>query len=184
MDMLDARGMRGTFYINSALVGTSSYYMTWSQIHDIYNAGHEIGGHTLHHTNLTTVNVSTATTEVCNDRQALIAQGLGPVNSFAYPEAAVNSTAENVVKSCGYTSGRGVGDLFGTDCPCPYAETVPPGDAYQLRTPGSASTTTTLADLEASVTNAESHGGGWVPLVFHGICDDACTTECKAECGG
>ena len=84
--MLGARGMRGTFYINSALVGGSSYYMTWPQIHEIYDAGHEIGGHTLHHTNLTTVNVSTATTEVCNDRQALIAQGLGPVTSFAYPK--------------------------------------------------------------------------------------------------
>jgi peptidoglycan/xylan/chitin deacetylase (PgdA/CDA1 family) len=175
MDMLDAHGMRGTFYINSALVDTSSYYMTWAQIHEIYNAGHEIGGHTLHHTNLTTVNASTATTEVCNDRQAIIAQGLGPVTSFAYPEAAVNSTAEGIVKSCGYSSGRGVGDLFGPDCPCPYAETIPPTDAYQLRTPGSAGTSTTLADLQAAVTNAETHGGGWVPLVFHGVCDNACT---------
>ena len=34
--MLGARGMRGTFYINSALVGGSSYYMTWAQIHEIY----------------------------------------------------------------------------------------------------------------------------------------------------
>jgi peptidoglycan/xylan/chitin deacetylase (PgdA/CDA1 family) len=175
MDMLDAHGMRGTFYINSALVGTSDYYMTWSQIHEIYNDGHEIGGHTLHHTNLTTVNTSTATTEVCNDRQALIAQGLGPVTSFAYPEAAVSSTAEGIVKSCGYTSGRGVGDLYSPGCPCPYAETIPPSDPYQLRTPGSADSSTTLADLQAAVTNAETHGGGWVPLVFHGVCDDACT---------
>ena len=175
MDMLDARGMKGTFYINSALVGSSSYYMTWAQIHDIYNDGHEIGGHTLHHTNLTKVNTSTATTEVCDDRQALIAQGLGPVTSFAYPEAGVNATAEGIVKSCGYTSGRDVGNLYGPDCPCPYAETIPPADAYRLRTPDGATSTTTLADLQASVTNAEAHGGGWVPLVFHGICDNACT---------
>ncbi len=25
------------------------------------------------------------------------------------------------------------------------------------------------------MTSAETHGGGWVPLVFHGICDDSCT---------
>ena len=173
--MLGARGMRGTFYINSALVGGSSYYMTWAQIHEIYDAGHEIGGHTLHHTNLTKVNVSTATTEVCNDRQALIAQGLGPVTAFAYPEAAVSSTAEDVVRSCGYTSGRDVGNLFSADCPCPYAETIPPNDAYRLRTPDGATGGTTLADLQASVTGAETHGGGWVPLVFHGICDNSCT---------
>ena len=173
--MLGTRGMRGTFYIKSAMVGSSSYYMTWPQIHEVFDAGHEIGGHTLHHTNLTKVNLSTATTEVCDDRQALIGQGLGPVSSFAYPEAGVSSTAEDVVRSCGYTSGRDVGNLFGADCPCPYAETIPPRDAYRLRTPDGATSSTTLADLQASVTNAETHGGGWVPLVFHGICDNSCT---------
>src|SRR3954470_22486909 len=85
--MLQSHGMAGTYYINSAMVGSSGYYMTWPQIHDIANAGNEIGGHTLHHTNLTTVNTATATTEVCNDRTNLINQGFTPLVSFAYPEA-------------------------------------------------------------------------------------------------
>jgi hypothetical protein len=46
-----------------------------------------------------------------------------------------------------------------------------------LRTAAASDTATTLADLQASVTAAEDHGGGWVPLVFHGICDDRCTDE-------
>lgn len=167
--------MKGTFYINSAMVGTSGYYMTWAQIHDIYNAGHEIGGHTLHHTNLTKVSAATATTEVCDDRTNLINQGF-PVTSFAYPEAAVNATAEQIVRDCGYTSGRGVGNLFGPSCPCAYAETTPPRDAYNLRTAEPGTSTSTLADLQASVTNAENHGGGWVSMVFHGICDNNCTS--------
>ena len=79
------------------------------------------------------------------------------------------------MRSCGYTSGRDVGNLFGADCPCPYAETIPPNDAYRLRTADGVTGSTTLADLQASVTNAETHGGGWVPLVFHGICDNSCT---------
>ena len=69
LSMLSAHGMKGTYYINSALVGSSSYYMTWSQLHDLYNAGNEIGGHTLHHVNLKTLSTADATTEVCDDRK-------------------------------------------------------------------------------------------------------------------
>jgi peptidoglycan/xylan/chitin deacetylase (PgdA/CDA1 family) len=177
--MLATRGMTGTYYINSAQVGTSGYYMTWPQIHGLANAGNEIGGHTLNHVNLTSVSQATATTEVCQDRQNLLNQGFSPVSSFAYPEAAVNSTAKQVVQNCGYSSGRGVGNIYSNGaCPgCPYAETVPPGDAYELKTPESAGTGTSLSELQSYVTDAETHGGGWVVLTFHGICNDSCTGE-------
>ena len=170
---LSAHGMRGTYYINSAMVGSSSYYMTWPQIHDIANARNEIGGHTLHHVNLTTVSSSTATTEVCDDRTALNNQGFSPVSSFAYPEAAYDSTAEQIVKNCGYASARTVGDIGCSGCAS--AESIPPADAYAVRTPDGITTSTTLSQLESYVTNAENHGGGSVVLVFHGICDNRCT---------
>jgi peptidoglycan/xylan/chitin deacetylase (PgdA/CDA1 family) len=175
--VLRQHGMAGTFYINSGYVGSSGYYMTWPQIHDLATAGHEIGGHTLHHTDLTQVNTATATHEVCDDRTALQAQGFSPVTSFAYPYAAENPTAEQIVASCGYDSGRGVGNINSIDVctSCPYAETIPPEDAYALRTPEGATSSTSLSDLETYVTNAETHGGGWVILVFHGICDNNCT---------
>ena len=173
LSMLSSRGMLGTYYINSAMVGSSAYYMPWSQIHDLANAGNEIGGHTLHHTNLTTVSTAQATTEVCNDRTNLINNGFTPVASFAYPEAASNTTVEQIVHDCGYTSARTVGNI---DCGgCAYAETIPPRDPYYLRTPDGITTSTTLADLQSYVTNAETHGGGWVILTFHGICDNLCT---------
>jgi peptidoglycan/xylan/chitin deacetylase (PgdA/CDA1 family) len=172
--MLQSRGMVGTYYINSAMVGTSSYYMPWSQIHDLANAGNEIGGHTLHHTNLTTVNTATATTEVCDDRTNLLNQGFSPVASFAYPEAEANATAEQIVQNCGYSSARVVGDVA-CGGGCPYAETIPPLDPYRLRTPEGITTSTTLANLQSYVTDAETHGGGWVILTFHGICDNRCT---------
>jgi peptidoglycan/xylan/chitin deacetylase (PgdA/CDA1 family) len=176
--MLENHGMRGTFYINSAEVGTSSYYMTWDQIHTLSNNGHEIGGHTLHHTNLTTVSQSTATTEVCQDRQNLLNQGFSPLNSFAYPEAEVNSTAESVVRNCGYATGRGVGNLYDPKgCNgCPYAETIPPQDPYWLSTANGIDSSTTLSQLETEVTNAETHGGGWVIFAFHGVCNNQCTS--------
>jgi peptidoglycan/xylan/chitin deacetylase (PgdA/CDA1 family) len=177
LSMLSSRGMRGTFYINSALVGGSSYYMTWAQIHELDNAGNEIGGHTAHHTDLTRVSAAEAQREVCDDRTALIAQGFSPVTSFAYPYAAVNETVKQIVRNCGYSNARGVGGLSsGNVCNgCPYAETIPPSDPYNLQTPEPAVSNTTLAQLQSYVTNAETHGGGWVPLVFHGICSNNCT---------
>jgi peptidoglycan/xylan/chitin deacetylase (PgdA/CDA1 family) len=179
LSMLSQRGMTGTYYINSAMVGSSSYYMTWSQIHALADAGNEIGGHTLHHKDLTKLSTTEATTEVCDDRTNLINNGFSPVTSFAYPYAANNTTAEQIVQGCGYSSGRDVGSIYHpTECPsCPYAETIPPRNPYALRTPEPAVTGTTLADLQANVTNAETHGGGWVILMFHGICDNSCTSS-------
>jgi peptidoglycan/xylan/chitin deacetylase (PgdA/CDA1 family) len=177
LSMMRAHGMQGTYYINSGLVGSSFYYMTWPEIHDLANSGQEIGGHTLNHTDLSSVSLSAAQREVCDDRANLLNEGFSPVTSFAYPYAGANATAEQAVQSCGYTSGRGVGDIVsGSQCGgCPYAETIPPGDAFRLSAPKSADSTTSLAQLQSYVTQAESHGGGWVILSFHGICSDGCT---------
>jgi len=175
LSMLSSRGMTGTYYINSAMVGSSSYYMTWPQIHDLGNAGNEIAGHTLHHTNLTTVGAAQARTEVCDDRTNLINNGFAPVVSFAYPEAESNLTAQQIVRDCGYTNARAVGDVACNGCP--NAETIPPANPYHLRTPDGVTTSTTLANLQSYVTRAETSGGGWVILTFHGICDNRCTSS-------
>jgi len=175
LQMLSSRGMTGTFYINSAMVGSSGYYMVWPQIQDLANAGNEIGGHTLHHTNLTSVSTTTAKTEVCDDRTNLINRGFAPLASFAYPEAESNLTSQQIVRDCGYTSARMVGDVSCNGC-VP-AETIPPQNPFYLRTPDGITTSTTLSNLQSYVTNAETHGGGWVILTFHGICDDKCTNS-------
>ncbi len=175
LGMLSTRGMLGTYYINSAMVGSSAYYMPWSQIHDLADAGNEIGGHTLHHTNLSTVDATVAKSEICDDRTNLLNRGFRPVTSFAYPEAASTPAVEQIVRDCGYTNARAAGDV---GCGgCPYAETAPPRDRYYLRTPPGITTSTTVADLKGYVTNAETHGGGWVILAFHGICDNGCTKD-------
>ena len=44
--LMDARGMVGTFYVNSNTVGDSGH-MTWTQLQNLQASGDEIGGHTL-----------------------------------------------------------------------------------------------------------------------------------------
>ena len=165
-----AHGMRGTFYVNSGDVGSDPYFMDWPHIQGIAAAGHEIGGHTTTHPDLTTLTPAMQTEEICGDRQALQAHGFDPV-SFAYPFAKHDATSRATTQSCGYTSARGVGNV-GCLPGCAPAESVPPPDPTLLRTAAGVEDTTSLATLQGYVTNAVENGGGWVILVFHTFCNN------------
>jgi peptidoglycan/xylan/chitin deacetylase (PgdA/CDA1 family) len=167
--MLQSHGMHGTFYINSGLIGQAGK-MTWDQVHQLANQGNEIGGHTLDHQDLTTLTTAQATNEITQDRQNLIAQGFTPT-AFAYPFGASNSTIEGIVRQAGYSNARTIANLAnqGSCQSCPTANDIPPADPYNIFTNSSIQSSTTLATMEWDVTNAESHGGGWVPIVIHHI---------------
>ncbi|MEV5829625.1 polysaccharide deacetylase family protein [Spirillospora sp. NPDC052242] len=169
--VLDAHGMDGTFYVNSARVDAPGY-MTRAQLETLASGGHEIGGHTVSHVNVPSLPQEEQQRQVCNDRVALLALGF-EVTSFAYPYGAVDAGARDVVEGCGYNNARTVGGLVspGSCEGCDRAETVPPAAPYSVRTPDSVKTSTTLDQLKRYVTQAEEDGGGWVPLVFHHVCD-------------
>lgn len=167
--MLQSHGMHGTFYINSGLIGQAGK-MTWDQVHQLAGQGNEIGGHTLDHQDLTTLTTAQATNEIVQDRQNLIAQGFNPT-AFAYPFGASNSIIEGIVQQAGYTNARTIANLAnqGSCQSCPTANDIPPADPSNIFTNSSIQSTTTLATMEWDVTNAESHGGGWVPIVMHHV---------------
>lgn len=169
-DMTVARGMRATFFVNSSRIGLPGY-MTNDQLMTLEGQGHEIAGHTISHADLTTLAEADARGQVCNDRVALLDAGFA-VTSFAYPFGANNATVEQIVEDCGYNSARDVGGLVtpGSCSGCPYANPIPPPNPYALRTSDSVESTTSLATLQQYVTQAEQHGGGLVPIVFHHVC--------------
>ncbi|MCP3144339.1 polysaccharide deacetylase family protein [Pyxidicoccus xibeiensis] len=168
--MLEARGMRGTFFINSGKLGQSGR-LTLEQVRALQDAGHEIGGHTLSHPRLTELSPDDQRREICNDRVALLNAGFR-VTSFAYPFGDKDSVTRQIVIDCNYNSARESGGLRSPSGSSgnPYAEPVPPADAFAIRTHGSVQDTTSLSTLQAYVTQAENNGGGWVPIVFHHIC--------------
>ncbi|QFG24405.1 polysaccharide deacetylase family protein [Actinomadura sp. WMMB 499] len=169
--ILDAHGMDGTFYVNSSRVDVPGY-MSLAQMRTLASGGHEIGGHTLTHANVPSLPEAEKRRQVCDDRAALLGMGF-EVRSFAYPFGAVDQDSMNVAEHCGYNSARTVGGLVspGGCAGCDRAETVPPAAPYAVRTPASVRTGTTLDQLKGYVTQAEQSGGGWVPLVFHHVCD-------------
>lgn len=172
--LLDSRGMKGTFFINSPRIGADPLYMNRADVDALRAAGHEIGGHTLNHLNLPTLSAAEARRQVCDDRQALVAAGYAPV-SFAYPFGANNASIQAMARDCGYTSARTVG---GIGCAsCPKGETLPPANVMSARTPNSLQPTMSLGDIQRFVTDAEQAGGGWVNLVVHRICPSNCSTD-------
>jgi peptidoglycan/xylan/chitin deacetylase (PgdA/CDA1 family) len=175
LPVLQQYGMHGTFYIVSGYIGVNSAYMTLPDLQAIYSAGNEIAGHTVLHPYLTHLTADEATREVCDSRDTLLNWGF-PVTDFAYPYSDTNAAVENTVQQCGYNSARMSEDLKGPySClsGCPLTESIPPADPYSIRTPDSLQDNWTLSDLENLVTNAESRGG-WLPIVFHHICDNDC----------
>ena len=181
---MTAHGMRGTFYVNSGNVGADPYFMSWSDVDALHAAGNEIGGHTVDHARLTNLTAAQQRQQICDDADALRARGY-TVTSFAYPfGAGINSpSVRSALADCGFVSARKYGDLRGSDCPdpgCPTAEAIPPADPYAVNSTGFETGPLTLQKLQTWVTQAESNGGGWVPVVFHDICnacDDASVSQ-------
>ena len=172
--LLNRRNMDGTFYVPSGYVGAPGY-LTLADLQALKAAGHEIGGHTLSHPDLTTLPADEVARQVCGDRAWLADQGFA-VRSFAYPFASVSAEVKAVVAACGYNSARGLGDLRGVsnDCRnCAVAETLPPPDPFETRAPEQVETSWTLANLQALVSRAETRGG-WVQITFHNICASGC----------
>jgi len=168
--------VHGTFFINSGRPGLPGF-MPWKQIQALQAAGNEIGGHTIHHADLSAVPLSVAKTEICADRKRLVAHGFRAVD-FAYPYGRSTPAVQAIVARCGYLSARDIGGFrASTTClSCPFAQPLPPpgtgafGSRYLLRTPPSIKIDTSLQTLEDTVIAAEAHGGGWVQFVMHHIC--------------
>jgi peptidoglycan/xylan/chitin deacetylase (PgdA/CDA1 family) len=167
--LLASHGMRGTFYVNSGRIGKPGW-LTWGELGELAAGGNEVAGHTVDHVKLTTVSEAEARRQVRDDRQALLDHGFQST-SFAYPYGESNSTVEGIVRDCGYNSGRRAWGLWSAaNSPrASYAEVIPPGDTYRIRTSDSPTSDMPLSTILGFITGAENHGGGWVILVFHHI---------------
>ncbi|PTL82461.1 polysaccharide deacetylase family protein [Vitiosangium sp. GDMCC 1.1324] len=174
-EIFNKYGLRATFYMSSGRIGRSGY-LTLDQIRALATAGHEIGSHTVNHTDLDTVSIDVARREICDDRAALMSLGF-PVTSFAYPFSSDSLTARQLVIGCNFNNARAVGGIRNPDgcSSCPVAETIPPADPFLIRTPTSVKSDWTLAELQSLVLQVEAAGGGWMLISMHGVCPGSAT---------
>ena len=158
--ILAENNLHATFYIVSGLTNSNGY-MTDVQLRDLYNDGNEIGGHTLSHKKLSDVRGADLKREICQDRSNLLAYGF-EVTSFAYPYGYYDDEAKQVVRDCGYSSGRGVSG--GPDV-------IPPADAFRLQAMPYIVRDTYFTKMVRYVTEVNNGGSGWAIFVFHHVCD-------------
>ncbi|WP_405143365.1 polysaccharide deacetylase family protein [Sphaerisporangium sp. NBC_01403] len=171
-DLLRKHHLVGTFYINSDFLGRPKR-LTKAQVDGLAASGNEIGGHTLTHPRLPTLSAAGKRREICDDRRALLAMGYKP-RSFAYPYGMFDAATVDVVRSCGYNSGRRSGGIAPPSDACPKCaryEDVKVTDAYHLRTLPAVRRSVTLDVLKSYVLQAEKRGGGLVTYQFHNVCD-------------
>jgi peptidoglycan/xylan/chitin deacetylase (PgdA/CDA1 family) len=186
LPMFRKYGMHATFFVPSGLVCMlgqaqclkSSPYLTIADVRKIAAYGDEIGGLSVTHQKLTTMPVAEAKREICDDRSNLLRLGFR-ITDFAYPFALVNPTIEALTRACGYNAGLGTGTLKGADrCnKCALAETIPPKNPFNVRTPvevNSVHTTWIPRTYESIVTDAQNHGGGWIIFTLHDLCKTNC----------
>src|SRR6266496_1296187 len=164
LQALQPHGANATFFVNSGTVAASGNFMTWAQLSTLASAGNDIGGKSVNATNLTTD--PDPTTQVCNDRTAILQHGLTPVG-FAYPGGTNNATVQAIVKGCQYGSARTAGGVS----PGGAVETLPPANWYATK--AYAPSAVTLANMQAVVNGSASHGGGWSQIVIGRICSQA-----------
>lgn len=108
LPVLDAAGMKGTFYITSRQLKDNGFdgFMTIFQVRDLAARGHEIGAHTRTHAHLPLISDENQRDEIFGSRNDLLSMNIGPILSFAYPYGEFNNTSERLVKEAGFSSAR------------------------------------------------------------------------------
>ncbi|HEY5855548.1 MAG TPA: polysaccharide deacetylase family protein [Aldersonia sp.] len=174
--ILTEHGLRGTFFVNSGDLGKPGH-VGLDGLRAMAVDGHEIGGHSFEHFDLTGLPVDEAHRDVCVDRSALLDWGFH-VRSFAFPFAAANPELERVVAACGYNSARSLEELWDRNwCEdCPNAESIPPANPSFTRASSQAENDWDMGELQARVTAAQQ-SGGWLQLTFHRLCTDDCSNR-------
>jgi peptidoglycan/xylan/chitin deacetylase (PgdA/CDA1 family) len=173
--LLRSHHMTATLYVITAdSDGPYPCCMSWAQLRTLQGEGDDIGSHTIDHPNLTTLARLRVRREVCGSRRDMLRNGIYDPVSFAYPYGSFAPADVGIVARCGFTIARQGGgiSLSSTSPGPPWAEALPPKHPEAVTTIAvDGASPIRLSDLEKFVTSAVAHGGGWLPITFHNVCD-------------
>ena len=152
--LLRKYNMAGTFYAISSFLNTPSF-MTTKQVIEMYQAGMQIGSHTMTHPNLRTLKSSDIHEELVRSQKNLQQLGLGQIEDFASPFGSCNTRVLEEVKQI-YSSHRSIIDGYNT---------LHSLDVYHIKTMNVLSFTT-IKQMQERL-NEAIRSGYWVVLLFH-----------------
>jgi peptidoglycan/xylan/chitin deacetylase (PgdA/CDA1 family) len=173
--LLRSHHMNATIYVITAdSGGPSPCCMSWAQLRRLQGEGDDIGSQTIDHPNLAKLAPARIRQEACGSRRDMLRSGIYDPESFAYPYGLFDPVAERIVAQCGFSNARQGGGISNSSTrpEPPWVERLPPRhpEAVSTIAPAGAEPIT-LPVLERFVTAAAAHGGGWLPITFHDVCD-------------
>ena len=99
IDIFNRYGIRGTFHLNSGLMGSEKKVQP-DEVKSLY-LGHEVACHTVTHPTIARCPLPEVVTEVMEDRKALEAMTGYPVRGMSYPNGSVSKDIEAILPLCG-----------------------------------------------------------------------------------
>lgn len=99
-------GFTGILYIVGNYIG-AEHYMNDEQILEMYNAGWEVGSHSMNHFDLTKLDGEQLRFEIVGSKETLETRLGVPILTFAYPFGLHNEAAHDYIKFAGYIGAMG-----------------------------------------------------------------------------
>jgi peptidoglycan/xylan/chitin deacetylase (PgdA/CDA1 family) len=95
--------MPATAYVITARISSGdTTWFTWGELRRMERLGWDVGSHTVTHPDLTTLSTGEVTAQLTHSRNALEKHLGHPVQWFAYPSGAENSTVVDLTRQAGY----------------------------------------------------------------------------------
>jgi peptidoglycan/xylan/chitin deacetylase (PgdA/CDA1 family) len=132
-------------------------YIDREEVLGLQSSGHEIGGHTRIHPDLTKLLADQITAELSGNRADLLSIGAAPILSLAYPYGLYNDQIKQLVQAAGFTSARTVNAGLN----------VKTSDKFALLAE-SVGATTTLDQIKTWVDTAVANKA-WLILTLHQV---------------
>ena len=175
LPLLDKYDLTSTQYITTGFLNDQPDYMTDAMVREFLASGHEIGSHTVTHSDLSTLDATTLNFEL-TESQARLRQLLGAnvASSIASPFGSYNDSTLSTIKQS-YQSHRSTTAGFNTKDNF---------DPYRIRVQN-IETTTTSQEVAAWVDEAKANNA-WLVLVYHQVTnstdvDDYAVTLAKLD---
>lgn len=124
IEMFDKYGVKGTFNLNTGMFGRQTppgwpygiAVFEKEEVAEVYK-NHEIGGHSYHHSELTTVGTPRAMWEIIEDRRALEEATGRMIRMYAHPFGTYTPEIVDILRAAGYVGARTVKSTHRFDIP-------------------------------------------------------------------
>jgi len=160
-ELMRNRGLQGTFYIVSDLIGTSGY-LDVNQLREIEGANNEIASHSVNHRSFISLSEQAIRDQCVESKQVLESYGFR-ITNFAYPYGDNNAFTDSVVDDY-FVSAR---DAYNY----PSVMKVDTGQFVLTAFAGEENSDNVLSRLKTNVDRLNN--GDWLVVFFHNVIPDS-----------